>query len=345
MVLAQQSVFKIVKYGLCIIFTDMDMDNTTTITNYTQCGDFNKAKLSESAYKDLLLVPIYTIVAVCYSLAFLCIVLRRILWKKEWNFAKKFRDMDRKLITFMLESFFSMLHHREGILEMDSLEKGAAPTKTVHTHHNAEGNPSTSAMIDTDDILHSKWSMAVLSVYVANVSSLALIVFWDVFIVTETSSCDDESVDCFFSDGNYIDLDNITCFYRCLDSSNVSCYKLTLDIPKALAEVAGILFLGFNGFTFLMFLKLLVADGIATQCFRIIAYLLLAVIEYSVVLAIIVVLVLRILMDDSDTIKDVLITLATFTGVTTPWIVLLWALKRKKKVPQAADQSVYHKLS
>ena len=329
--------------GCCVlIFTELDMGNTTNGTNI--CAESGKATLSQSAYEYLIYAPIYTIVAVCYSLALLCIVLRRILWKKEWNFAQRFRNVDRKMITFMLESFFSMLHHREGILEMDSLEKGAAPTKTVHTHHNAEGNPSNklSTMINTDDILHSKWSMAVLSVYVASVTSLALIVFWDQFIITRNSSCGDK-MDCFFSNGSYINIDDFDCYWKCLNSSHVSCYKLTLDIPKALAEVAGILFLGFNGFTFLMFLKLLVADGIATQCFRIIVYLLLAVIEYSVVIGIIVVFVFRTLMEEGEIhVEDALITLATFMGVTTPWVMLLWALKKKKKVPQAAD--MYYRL-
>ena len=327
----------------------LDMDDTTNGANDTEkicaeSGNSNNATLSQSAYEYLIIVPIYTIVAVCYSLALLCIILRRILWKKEWNFAQRFRDVDRKMITYMLESFFSMLHHREGILEMDSLEKGAVPTKTVHTHHNAVGYPSNklSTMMNTDDLLHSKWSMAVLSVYVASVTSLALIVFWDQFIITRDSSCDDE-MDCFFSNGSYINIDDFDCYWKCLNSSHVSCYKLTLDIPKALAEVAGILFLGFNGFTFLMFLKLLVADGIATQSFRIIVYLLLAVIEYSVVIGIIVVFVFRTLMEECEIhVEDALITLATIMGVTTPWVMLLWALKKKKKVPQAAD--MYYRL-
>ena len=94
-----------------------------------------------------------------------------------------------------------------------------------------------------------------------------------------------------------------------LEQAEATCYEpeVTLEFPMAIAEVAGILFLAFNGFTFLIFLKLLVADGITTLCFRITAlcfritaYILLAVIEYSVVMAIIGAFVARGLFFDTE---------------------------------------------
>ena len=266
------------------------------------------------------------------------------------------------MIAYMLESFFNMLHHREGILDLElESEKEVSSIKystaggnirmnenttvpiatAVHTNHSTEANHCTSSMIDTDEILRSKWAMTILSVYVASVTSLALVVFWDVFILKQTSGCNDH-LDCFFKNGTYFDTD---CY--CLSNqdlaSSLTCYEITLEFPMAIAEVAGILFLAFNGFTFLIFLKLLVADGIATQFFRIIAYLILAVIEYSVVLAIIGAFVARGLFFDTEEstntiIEEVLIALAMIMGVTTPWIMLLWALRRVVRKSHASSK-------
>ena len=343
------------------------MDNSSNEFIDTGCEYFEQ-RFSKNAYDDLFLVPIYTIVAVCYSVAIILSILRLLLWRKEWNFAKRFRDADRKMIAYMLESFFNMLHHREGILDMElepetevkgikysnagenienqNIEmkgKVADPTTTPHTNHSTEANHSTSSMIDTGEILRSKWAMTILSVYVANVTSLALVVFWDVFILKQTKGCNDE-FECFLKNGTYIDSYCFGCGLTDAEQAEATCYEVALEFPMAIAEVAGILFLAFNGFTFLIFLKLLVADGIATPCFRITAYILLAVIEYSVVLAIIGAFVARGLFFNTEEstntiIEEVLISLAMIIGVTTPWIMLLWALRRVVQKSSTVSQA------
>ena len=137
------------------------------------------------------------------------------------------------MIAYMLdlESFFNMLHHREGILDLELVpekevssikystaggnismnENTTVPTTTaVHTNHSTEANHSTSSMIDTGEILRSKWVMTTLSVYVTNDTSLALVVFWDVFILKQTKGCNDE-FECFLKNGTYIDSYCIGC--------------------------------------------------------------------------------------------------------------------------------------
>lgn len=113
----------------------------------------------------------------------------------------------------------------------------------------------------------------------------------------------------------------------------------------AIAEVAGILFLAFNGFTFLIFLKLLVADGVASACLRVLMYLLLAVIEYAIVLGITISFIARgvsLAKENSMNmiIEQVLISIALFMGVTTPWIMLLWALKRVMRKRKTVKSNV-----
>ena len=41
-------------------------------------------------YLNLLLAPIYTVLAVTYTSTFVVMLLRLLLWKKEWEFARKF---------------------------------------------------------------------------------------------------------------------------------------------------------------------------------------------------------------------------------------------------------------
>ena len=48
--------------------------------------------------------------------------------------------------------------------------------------------------------------MNILSWYVANITSLALVIFWDVFILEESHNCDDE-LECFYKNHTYINLD------------------------------------------------------------------------------------------------------------------------------------------
>ena len=248
------------------------------------CSEYlpNEDKSEQKTYLDLLLTPIYIIIAVCYQITIFITLLRLLLWKKEWSFAKKFREADRKMIAYMLETFFNMLHHREGIQDLENkkevinveyLNGEHLEMDEVHIHEgrvcatgklndSAEMRISHSTIIDTDEILRSKWAVTILSWYIANITSLALVVFWDVFILEEKFGCNDE-LNCFYENGTYISQ-----YCSCLsieDKHSSSCYEVSLEFPKAIAEVAGILFLAFNGFAFSMFIKLLVVDGIASQ--------------------------------------------------------------------------------
>ena len=313
------------------------MDSTGDVA---ECDVLYEGTFEKQTYVDLLLVPIYVIVGITYLLTIIITLLRLLLWGKGWNFARKFREADRKMIAYMLEGFFNMLHHREGIRELENeidgqhmehpTEKKIEMTEkgTAHAMAKLDSNKeiSHSAMIDTDEILRSKWAMTILSWYVGNVTSLALVVFWDVFIVNEKrTGCDDE-FDCFYKNGTFISQ-----LCRCLSNEDyfeATCYEVSLEFPKAIAEVAGILFLAFNGFAFLMFLILLVADGVASICLRIVTYLLLGAIEYLVVFGIIGAFVARgakLGKEDSTNviIEETLISFAMVMGVTAPWIILL----------------------
>ena len=316
------------------------MDVSTT--EEAKCNAYYEGTFREETYNNLLLVPIYIIVAVCYTVTIILALLRLVLWTKEWKFAKKFREADRKMIAYMLEGFFNMLHHREGIRELENEVDVAHVTYTakeeiVMNEKSSASTPdgsviiSASTFIDINEILRSKMAVTILSWYVANVTSLALVVFWDVFIINETHGCNDE-FDCFYPNGSYISQ-----YCRCLsdieDSIKILCYEVSLEFPKAIAEVAGILFLAFNGFAFLMFLKLLVADGFASQCHRILIYLLLGVGEYCVVFGIIGAFIARrVILEKEESknliIQEVLISFAMIIGVTTTWIMLLWAFKK-----------------
>lgn len=324
------------------------------------CDATFEAIFDKGSYVNLLLGPILGIVAVSYTITIFITFLRLFLWKKEWQFAKKFREADRKMVAYMLESFFNMLHHREGIRELEhqtvepvdikqstgdyiKMEDKRVDSFMAETSgHNAQ--PTHNSMIDTDEILRSKWAMTILSWYVASVSSLALVVFWDAFILKDSNGCiDEDGIDCFYKKGTYINQ-----FCSCLsndDQFDAKCYEITLEFPMAIAEVAGILFLAFNGFTFLIFLKLLVADGVASACLRVLMYLLLAVIEYAIVLGITISFIARgvsLAKENSMNmiIEQVLISIALFMGVTTPWIMLLWALKRVMRKRKTVKSNV-----
>ena len=320
------------------------------------CGiKFPEVRFAEiTKFNDIHLVPVYVIIGACYLLIIFITLLRLLLWKKEWSCARRFREADRKMIAYMLEGLMNMLHHREGIRMLES------EIEATHMEHPADiedeykisgkgthiqfmqwedssAEPCHKEMINTNEILRSKWAMTILSFYIGTVTTLALVVFWDVFIINEKYQCDD-AFDCFYPNGTFIDQ---YCF--CLseiDFDSAKCYQLSLDFPKTIAEVAGILFLAFNGFAFLMFLKLLVADGIVSQCLRILAYTSLAVIEYIVVFAIIGAFVIRgeVLQTKDGLIEETLISIALTTGVTASWMMFLWAFKRtirKKKLSKA----------
>ena len=325
-----------------------------------ECNTIFGYTFQQSEYLNLLLAPIYTVVAVTYTSTFVVMLLRLLLWKKEWEFARKFREADRKMIAYMLEVFFNMLHHREGIrnleigneietINMDqSTSEGVEMKKlgVVSIPSAPETNViiSHSTVIDTHGILRSKLAMTILSFYVANIASLAIVVFWDVFILTENFGCSDE-FDSFYENSTLISQ-----FCSCIpidDQYKAKNYDIALEFPTAIAEVAGILFLGFNGFAFLMFLKLLVADGIASLCPRIVIYLLLGATECLVVIGIIGAFVSRrILLEKEDAtnviIEQVMISVAMIVGVATPWAMFLWAshkVIRKKRVLKSTPNS------
>lgn len=324
------------------------------------CSNTFEYTFKQSGYLNLLLAPIYTVIAVTYTLTFVVMLLRLLLWKREWEFARKFREADRKMIAYMLEGFFNMLHHRKGIRNLENenenetvnvgqstsenveMEKMVAVSIPSAPEHNVEITHST--VIDTQGILRSKLAMTILSFYVANIASLAIVVFWDVFIVKEIHGCSDE-FDSFYKNGTFINK-----YCSCIstdDQYKAISYDITLEFPTAIAEVAGILFLGFNGFAFLMFLKLLVADGIASLFPRVVIYLLLGAIECLVVIGIIGAFLSRdILLEKEQStnviIEQVLISVAMILGVATPWALYLWASQkviRKNKALKSAPKS------
>lgn len=323
----------------------MSEDGLSEFCNSTA---FDPPEFQEHAYTKLLLVPIYVIIGVCYSIVIVISILRLVLWPKQWNVAKKFREADRKMIAYMLETFFNMLHHREGIRELEDLsdakemkcaksngnelDSNEVISSTEKSDHNVEISHST--VIDTDVILLSKTAVTILSWYVANVTSLAIVVFWDLFIVKHKIGCDDE-MDCFYANGTYIDK-----FCFCLpyeERFSASCYEISLEFPQAIAEVTGILFLAFNGFAFMMFLKLLIADGATSLYLRIVMYVCLGFFEYIIICGIIGAFVARGVLKEDTTntiIEQVLISVSLVMGVTVPWILFIWAsrkvIRRKK---------------
>ena len=310
------------------------------------CNLEREYTFQHSGYLNLLLAPIYTVLAVTYTSTFVVMLLRLLLWKKEWEFARKFREADRKMIAYMLEVFFNMLHHREGIRNLEIENEIETINLDQTTNKNLEIEKmgvvsipnapepnvivSHSTVIDTHGILRSKLAMTILSLYVANITSLAIVVFWDVFILKEIHGCSDE-FDSFYKNGTFINQ-----YCSCIptdDRDKALSYDVALEFPTAIAEVAGILFLGFNGFAFLMFLKLLVADGVASLCPRIVIYLLLGAAECLVVSGIIGAFLSRwILLEKEDStnviIQHVMISVALIVGVATPWAMFLWASQK-----------------
>ena len=85
---------------------------------------------------------------------------------------------------------------------------------------------------------------------------LALVIFWDVFILEHWNGHVKEgNADCYIRDANgTYTLVNFSKTELRERRETIDCYALALDFPKALAEVAGILFLASNGFALLTFL-------------------------------------------------------------------------------------------
>lgn len=300
----------------------------------------------ENSYQNLLLIPIYLSIAVTYALTIGLTIFRLVLWTKQWNFMRKVKEADQKMIAYVLEGFFNMLLHRESIQKLRHL--GELPQDGISntggeidyhfldyaaSHITMEDDTSEerglSILLQADTILSSRWAVSILSWYVATVSSLGITVFWDVFSVQQNFRCDDH-LDCFI-DGSLLQSINKTC--DDVIDLDVTCYELALDFPKAIAELTGILFLGANGFSFLMFVLLLVIDGIATRCRRNVLYVVIAVVEYVCVASIIFAFVARVELLYKErpihiAIQELLISVALLAGVTTPWIILLWAFSK-----------------
>ena len=83
------------------------------------------------------------------------------MWKQEWNFAKKFKEADRKMIAYMLETFFNMLHHRKGIRELENDNKSIQhstgekiPMQEAHVQAHEGGVSTTGKLDDNADISH-----------------------------------------------------------------------------------------------------------------------------------------------------------------------------------------------
>ena len=313
----------------------------------------------KSSYEALFLVPICIIVGSTYFVTILLTIIRLVSWKKEWKAIAKLKEADRKVIAYMLETFFNMLHHREAIQSLNpptvSKEPGeelkdkslstdqSSSTSTEKTRSTELSTPyveyeivhSTSPghVITTEHILSSKWAMTLLSWYVASVASLALVVFWDQFIVEQITASiyESKNSDCYIldTDGRYT-LVNIS------DDEPIAvdiCYSLSLDFPKAIAEVAGILFLSSNGFAFLTFLMLLVVDGIETPLHRLVSCAALAAMEYGAIGFLLYSFgVHYLLRGEEDSInlfiEEFLMGFTLVMGATTPWLLLRWASKR-----------------
>lgn len=112
--------------------------------------------------------------------------------------------------------------------------------------------------------------------------------------------------------------------------TDVKCFAFALDFPTALVSVAGILFVASNGFIFLMFLILLVVDGIESCCRRMSMCVILAMAEYIFAGLVVYAFVIRYELSGREgsinlVIQEYLIITALIMGVTTPWLLLLWA--------------------
>ena len=312
----------------------------------------------KSSYDALFLVPIYVIVSSTYFATVVLSIIRLVSWKREWKAIIKLKEADRKVIAYMLETFFNMLHHREGIQNLNPPKVPKEPgvelqeksididksrgtdTSTSDKEYEIVHSTSPGHVITAEHILSSKWAITLLSWYVASVASLALVVFWNHFIVeqiTKSRLIESNHADCYIleSDGSYT-LVNVSDPLVLASGAQLEfdiCYSLSLDFSKSIAEVAGILFLASNGFAFLTFLMLIVVDGIETRLHRIMSYVALAAVEYGTIGLVLYAFGVRYLLQGEEdslnlTIEEFLIGFALVMGATTPWLLLLWASKR-----------------
>ena len=291
--------------------------------------------LPRETYQSMLLSPIFTILIVTYLLTFIATIVRVTLWNKKWKAVKKLKEADRKLTMYMLEAFFSMLHHREAIRDLSEQDRRKESrdedTELLHVTHAKEKENvlRLGDIINTQNILSSRWAMSILSWYVACIATATLAIFWNIFIIDESIGCSYGS-DCYYDNDTLIDKCDVS---KAQWQASALCYQLSLDFPKAIAEVVGIIFVAAIGFAFLMFLTLLVIDAVDTVCLRVLLYLTIAVFEYSFVAGIILAFVARVEIlykQDSATIiiMEILIAKALLMGVSVPWVLLLWAFSK-----------------
>ncbi|KAL5510283.1 hypothetical protein EMCRGX_G005806 [Ephydatia muelleri] len=274
-------------------------------------------------YEYLLLVPIYVFLSMAYFVAVVFTVLRLVSWN--WPIMTKLKEADRKTITYMLETFFNMLHHREGIRDLNQKRSAAKDCKPPAVSEPQEDTPGTAA-----ETLPTNGEYPEQQVGDDHIELV----------------CRKRR---FTGSGHFLGRFHFGTLERCGRSKTeprerhetIDCIALALDFPKALAEVAGILFLASNGIALLMFLLLLIVDGIESRCYRMVMYVVKATVEYLFVGLMIYASTVRYELRSTEginlLIQDYLISFALLVGVTTPWLLLLWASvswfwKRKRAV-------------
>ena len=80
-----------------------------------------------------------------------------------------------------------------------------------------------------------------LGVYVISFSLFALIVFWDIFLIKQSNSCDDTTIDCFVNTTAEGELITNCSQYAELTNITITCYKFVFDYGSALSAVGGLL--------------------------------------------------------------------------------------------------------
>ena len=145
----------------------------------------------ESSYQNILLVPIYSIIAVTYVLSIGLTLFRLAFWTKETSVVRKVKEADQKMIAYVLDGFFNMLLHRKGIQSLsqqqcrgrsvDAGNNGEVAVDEYSLYSNqrytdmedgASESKDLSILLQTETILMSRWAVSILSWCVATISSL-----------------------------------------------------------------------------------------------------------------------------------------------------------------------------
>eukprot|EP00731_Ephydatia_muelleri_P037756 Em0554g2a len=248
----------------------------------------------KSSYEALFLVPICIIVGSTYFVTIILTIIRLVSWKREWKAIAKLKEADRKVIAYMLETFFNMLHHREAIQSLNPptvskepgeelKDKSLSTDQSSYTSTEKTRSTELSTPYVEYEIVHSTSPGHVIMHHGAHPEQQMGHDTAQLFIVEQITASiyESKNSDCYIldTDGRYT-LVNIS------DDEPIAvdiCYSLSLDFPKAIAEVAGILFLSSNGFAFLTFLMLLVVDGVETPLHRLVSCAALAAMEYGAI--------------------------------------------------------------